>query len=218
MSLQVTDVLYVQRGDVGHQMPAAQLIDFIANQEGSLNYRGTVNCNEGPFNGVNSGMAPNPALPGDIYVNTADAASIAAGWTGIVGSAIQDGQRVLFDGTNWAIVGAETGGGVETVQGTDPIEVNDGDAANPIISVKASAVGQEGVVVMATNDEPVGGDPDTAVLNKTHYVDLDSKIAAATAGGVNQVVAGNGIDVDASTTTAPVVSIDISGLPVLDAP
>lgn len=217
MSLQVTDVLYVQRGDDGFKMPAAQLIDFIANQEGSLNYRGTVRCDEAPFTGNNAGMTPNPAQPGDIYINTI-AGTVAAGWTGIVGATIQDGQRVLFDGSNWAIVGAESGGGVESVVGVDPIEVNDGDAANPIISVKASAVGQEGVVVMATNDEPVGGDPDTAVLNKTHYVDLDTKIAAATAGGVNQVVAGDGIDVDASTTTAPVVSIDISGLTVLGAP
>ena len=214
MSLQVTDNFYVQRGDDGFKMPAAQLIDFIANQEGSLNYRGTVRCDEAPFNGANSGMAPNPALPGDIYVNTVDA-TVAAGWTGIVGEAIQDGQRVLFDGTNWAIVGAEAGGGLEGITGVDPIEVDSTDAANPVISVKDSAVGQSGVVVMATNDEPVAGDPDTAVLNKTHYVDLDDKISAATAGGVNQVVAGDGIDVDASTSTAPVVSIDISGLSVL---
>ena len=214
MSLQVTDNFYVQRGDDGFKMPAAQLIDFIANQEGSLNYRGTVRCDEAPFNGANSGMAPNPALPGDIYVNTVDA-TVAAGWTGIVGETIQDGQRVLFDGTNWAIVGAEAGGGVEGITGVDPIEVDSTDPANPVISVKESAVGQSGVVVMATNDEPVAGDPDTAVLNKTHYVDLDDKISAATAGGVNQVVAGDGIDVDASTSTAPVVSIDISGLSVL---
>ena len=119
------------------------------------------------------------------------------------------------DGTNWAIVGAEAGGGVETIVGVDPIEVDSLDDANPIISVKSSAVGQEGVVVMATNDEPVGGDPDTAVLNKTHYVDLDAKIAAATAGGVNQVVAGDGIAVDSGTSTAPVVSIDISALATL---
>ena len=214
MSLQVTDFFYVQRGDAGFKMPGAQLIDFIANQEGSLNYRGVVRCDEAPFNGANSGMSPNPALPGDIYVNTVDA-TVAAGWTGIVGETITDGQRVLFDGTNWAIVGAEAGGGVETVVGIDPIVVDSSDDANPEISIKDSAVGQKGAVVMATNDEPVAGDPDTAVLNKTHYVDLDDKISAATAGGVNQVVAGDGIDVDSSTSTAPIVSIDIDGLPTL---
>jgi hypothetical protein len=214
MSLQPTDFFYVQRGDDGFKMPGAQLIDFIANQEGSLNYRGTVRCDEAPFNGANAGMDPNPALPGDIYVNTVDA-TVAGGWTGIVGENIQNGQRVLFDGTNWAIVGAEAGGGVLTIQGVDPIEVDDTDEENPIISIKDSAVGQKGAVVMATNDEPVAGDPDTAVLNKTHYVDLDTKIDAATAGGVNQVVAGDGIDVDASTSTAPIVSIDISGLNTL---
>ena len=215
MSLQVTDFFYVQRGDDGFKMPGAQLIDFIANQEGSLNYRGVVRCDEAPFNGANSGMAPNPALPGDIYVNTVDATGVAAGWTGIVGEAITDGQRVLFDGTNWAIVGAEAGGGVETVVGIDPIVVDSSDDANPEISIKDSAVGQKGAVVMATNDEPIASDPNTAVLNKTHYVDLDNKISAATAGGVNQVVAGDGIDVDASTSTAPIVSIDISGLSTL---
>ena len=214
MSLQVTDNFYVQRGDDGFKMPAAQLIDFIANQEGSLNYRGTVRCDEAPFNGANSGMAPNPALPGDIYVNTVDA-TVAAGWTGIVGQTIQDGQRVLFDGTNWAIVGAEAGGGVETVQGVDPIEVDSTDPANPVVSVKDAAVGQKGVVVMATNDEPIASDPDVAVLNKTHYEDLDAKLSAAVAGGVTSVEEGDGIAVDSADPNHPIVSIDISGLNVL---
>ena len=214
MSLQATDFFYVQRGDDGCKLPGAQLIDFIANQEGSLNYRGTVRCDEAPFNGANAGMDPDPAVPGDIYVNTVDA-TVAGGWTGIVGEEIQNGQRVLFDGTNWAIVGAEAGGGVESVQGVDPIEVDSTDPANPVVSVKDAAVGQKGVVVMATNDEPISSDPDVAVLNKTHYNTLDAKIDAATAGGVNQVVAGDGIDVDATTSTAPIVSIDISGLNTL---
>ena len=214
MSLQVTDNFYVQRGDDGFKMPAAQLIDFIANQEGSLNYRGTVRCDEAPFNGANSGMAPNPALPGDIYVNTVDA-TVAAGWTGIVGQTIQDGQRVLFDGTNWAIVGAESGGGVETVQGVDPIEVDSSDPANPVVSVKDAAVGQKGVVVMATNDEPIASDPDVAVLNKTHYEDLDAKLSAAVAGGVTSVEEGDGIAVDSADPNHPIVSIDISGLNTL---
>ena len=214
MSLQVTDNFYVQRGDDGFKMPAAQLIDFIANQEGSLNYRGTVRCDEAPFNGANSGMAPNPALPGDIYVNTVDA-TVAAGWTGIVGQTIQDGQRVLFDGTNWAIVGAEAGGGVETVQGVDPIEVDSSEPANPVVSVKDAAVGQNGVVVMATNDEPIASDPDVAVLNKPHYEDLDAKLSAAVAGGVTSVEEGDGIAVDSADPNHPIVSIDISGLNVL---
>ena len=214
MSLQVTDNFYVQRGDDGFKMPAAQLIDFIANQEGSLNYRGTVRCDEAPFNGANSGMAPNPALPGDIYVNTVDA-TVAAGWTGIVGQTIQDGQRVLFDGPNWAIVGAEAGGGVETVQGVDPIEVDSTDPANPVVSVKDATVGQKGVVVMATNDEPIASDPDVAVLNKTHYEDLDAKLSAAVAGGVTSVEEGDGIAVDSADPNHPIVSIDISGLNVL---
>jgi hypothetical protein len=214
MSLQVTDNFYVQRGDDGFKMPAAQLIDFIANQEGSLNYRGTVRCDEAPFNGANSGMAPNPALPGDIYVNTVDA-TVAGGWTGIVGEAIQNGQRVLFDGTNWAIVGAEAGGGLEGITGVDPIEVDSTDPANPVISVEDAAVGQSGVVVMATNDEPLASDPDVAVLNKTHYTTLDAKLDAAVAGGVTSVEEGDGIAVDSTDPNHPIVSIDISGLNVL---
>jgi hypothetical protein len=214
MSLQPTDFFYVQRGDDGFKMPGAQLIDFIANQEGSLNYRGTVRCDEAPFNGANSSMDPNPAVPGDIYVNTVDA-TVAGGWTGIVGEEIQNGQRVLFDGTNWAIVGAEAGGGVLTIQGIDPIEVDDSDEENPIISVKDAAVGQKGVVVMATNDEPLVSDPDVAVLNKTHYETLDAKLDAAVAGGVTSVEEGDGIAVDSTDPNHPIVSIDISGLNTL---
>lgn len=211
MSLQTTDLFYVQRGAQGHKMPASELVDFIAAAEGTINYRGTVRCDEAPFTGANAGMDPNPAVSGDIYVNTVDA-TVVGGWTGIVGEEIQNGQRVLFDGTNWAIVGAEAGGGVITIQGVDPIEVDDTDEANPVISVKDAAVGQKGVVVMATDDEPLPSDPDNAVLNKTHYEDLDAKLSAAVAGGVTSVEEGDGIAVDSTDPNHPEVSIDISGL------
>ena len=186
MSLQVTDFFYVQRGDDGFKMPGAQLIDFIANQEGSLNYRGVVRCDEAPFNGANAGMSPNPALPGDIYVNTVDA-TVAAGWTGIVGVAIEGGQRVVFDGTSWAIVGSEGGGGVESVVGTLPIEVDDTDPANPVISVNEATNVLFGVTRLA-QDPPTSGDltstANTDVLSVPHFNELAGRITTAAAGGV----------------------------------
>ena len=126
MSLKSTDLFYVQRpsgGDAGnYKMNAGELIDFIAGSP-AVNYRGTVDCTNAPGGQID----PDPALPGDVYINTGDG-TVATGWTGIVGDDIADGQRVLFDGTSWAIVGQAAGGGVETVTGTAPITVG-GDAA-----------------------------------------------------------------------------------------
>ena len=52
--------------------------------------------------------------------------------TGIVGIAIVEGQRILFDGTEWAITWSQLGGGVATVTGTAPITIG-GDADDVIV-------------------------------------------------------------------------------------
>ena len=86
-------------------------------------------------------LEENPPIVGDIYINTGTGSVDASGsdttdqWVGITSDPIADGQRVVFDGTTWAIVGQESGGGLESVQGAAPIQVDDGDDANPIISI-----------------------------------------------------------------------------------
>ena len=214
MALQTTDLFYVARSGVGHKMPASELIDFVAGAEGSLNYRGVVDCvAAAPFAGTNSSME-SPAVSGDIYINTGDG-TVAAGWTGIVGEAIEDGQRVVFDGTSWAIVGAESGGGLESVSGTLPITVDNTDAANPVIGVNEATQVLFGVTRLA-QDPPTGGDlvstADTDVLMVPHFNELASRITTAAGGGIQDVQGSDPIEVsvDAGTHVATVSIKDAS--------
>ena len=204
MALLNTDLFFVSRSGNGFKMPASELIDFIAGAEGSLNYRGVVDCvAAAPFAGVNSGMDPNPALAGDIYINTADG-TVAAGWTGIVGEDIVNGQRVVFDGTSWAIVGSEGGGGVETVQGTLPITVDSTDDANPVIGINEATNALFGSTRLA-QDPPNAGDltstADTDVLSVPHFNELAGRITTAAAGGIQSVVGTDPIEVSTDSIT-----------------
>ena len=215
MALLNTDLFFVSRSGDGFKMPASELIDFIAGAEGSLNYRGVVDCvAAAPFAGVNSGMDPNPALAGDIYINTGSGV-VAAGWTGIVGETIADGQRVVFDGSTWAIVGAEAGGGVETIQGTLPITVDNSDAENPVVGINEATNAAFGSTRLA-QDPPTSGDltstADTDVLSVPHFNELAGRITTAAAGGVQTVVGTDPIEVstDALTHEATVSIKDAS--------
>ena len=150
MALQNSDLFYVQRGADGFKMQASALNDYIADNNGSLNYRGTVDCTLA----VGNQLENNPPLVGDIYINTVSGTVNASGsdntdsWVGITGQAILDGQRVVYDGVTWEIVGTSSGGGVESVQGIDPIEVDDTDDANPAISIKDASTTQKGAVML----------------------------------------------------------------------
>lgn len=215
MALQTTDLFFVSRGGTGFKMPASELIDFIAAQGGSLNYRGTVDCvAAGPFLAPNDSMDPNPALPGDIYINTGTG-TVAAGWTGIVGDAIEDGQRVVFDGTSWAIVGSESGGGLESVSGALPITVDNTDPANPVVGVSVATNAAFGVTRLA-QDPPNAGNltstDDTDVLSVPHFNELAGRITTAAAGGIQAVVGSDPIEVstDAITHEATVSIKDAS--------
>ena len=206
MSLQTTDLLYVQRpsgGDAGnYKMNAGDLIDFVAGSPAVV-YRGTVDCTNNPVGQID----PNPALPGDVYINTGTG-TVAADWTGIVGDDIVDGQRVIFDGVNWQIVGQASGGGVQTVTGTAPITVT-GDAENPVVGINEATNAAYGSTRLA-QDPPNGGDltstDATDVLHVAHFNELAGRITTSAGGGVQSVTGDNGIT---STGTSDVT---VSGI------
>ena len=213
MALISTDLFYVQRpagGDAGnYKMAASEIIDFVAAQGGALEYKGTVDCTLP----VGAQLADNPPLQGDIYINTGTGTVDASGtdstdaWVGIQSDAIEDGQRVVFDGISWAIVGASSGGGVETVQGTAPIQVDDSDSANLIVSIDEATNAAYGSTRLA-QDPPNGGDltstADTDVLSVPHFNELAGRITTAAGGGVQSVTGDNGIS--SSGTTDVIVS------------
>jgi hypothetical protein len=70
----------------------------------ALNFRGSVDLNNPPTGQIN----PNPPELGDTYANTVLANPVDNGWTGIGGEVSQAGDLVVWDGSEWEIIG--TGG------------------------------------------------------------------------------------------------------------
>lgn len=204
MALLTTDLLYVQRpsgGNAGnYKMNAGELVDFIAGTPAVV-YRGTVDCTATPTGQID----PDPALAGDVYINTGDG-SVATGWTGIVGETIADGQRVIWDGSAWQIVGQAAGGGVQTVTGTAPITVT-GTAENAVVGIDEATNAAYGSTRLA-QDPPNAGDltstADTDVLSVPHFNELAGRISTAAGGGIQSISADNGLT--ASGTTDVTVS------------
>ncbi len=204
MALNSSDLLYVQRpagNDAGnYKMTAGDLVDFIASSP-AVNYRGTVDCTAIPSGQIN----PDPAVAGDLYINTGDG-NVATGWTGIETDPIVDGQRVIFDGSTWEIIGSTGGGGVETVTGTAPITVG-GTTEDVIVGITEATQSAFGSTRLA-QDPPGSGDLTstavTDVLHVAHFNELAGRISVGAAGGVQSVSADNGLT--ASGTTDVTVS------------
>jgi hypothetical protein len=148
-----------------------------ANLPGALTYRGTRDLTAAP---------PTAPAQGDVYVNN-KAGTIAAGWTGLTGTATL-GEMVLWDGTKWDIVGNGGAAGVTAVTGTAPVVVG-GTAQRPDISVSAATPTTDGLLTAA---------------DKTK---LDGIAVASQPGTVTTVTASSPIHVTTATTT-PALTID----------
>ncbi len=201
MALNSSDLLYVQRpagNDAGnYKMTAGDLVDFIASSP-AVNYRGTVDCTVIPSGQLN----PDPAVAGDLYINTGDG-NVATGWTGIETDPIVDGQRVIFDGSTWEIVGSSGGGGVETVTGTAPITVG-GTSEDVIVGITEATNAAYGSTRLS-QDPPNAGTltstADTDVLSVPHFNELAGRITTAAAGGIQAVTGIDPIDVSTDGIT-----------------
>ena len=132
--------------------------DFVASSPAVV-YRGTVDCT----NPVGAQLDPNPPAVGDLYVNTGTGTVDGSGsdssdsWVGITGEAIEDGQRIIFDGTAWAITGTSGGGGVATVTGTAPITIG-GDADDVIVGISEATNAAYGSTRLAQDPPGAGAD------------------------------------------------------------
>ena len=192
MALQNSDLFYVQRGTDGYKMQASALNDYIAANSGSLNYRGTVDCTLA----VGAQLENNPPLIGDIYINTGTGTVNASGsdntdsWVGITGQAIADGQRIVYDGATWEIVGQESGGGLVSIQAGEGIAVDNSDAANPVVSATKATQSAYGTTQLS-QDPPTAGDLTstnaTDVLHVAHFNELAGRITTSAGGGVQAV-------------------------------
>ncbi len=204
MALQNSDLFYVQRGANGFKMQASLLNDYIAANSGSLNYRGTVDCTLA----VGTQLENNPPLVGDIYINTGDGTVNTSGtnntnsWVGITGQTIANGQRIVYDGNTWEIVGQEAGGGLESIVAGEGIAVDNTDDANPVVSATKATQSAYGITQLA-QDPPNAGDLTstevTDVLHVAHFNELSGRITTAAGGGVQSITGTDPIETTVST-------------------
>jgi hypothetical protein len=148
-------------------------IDFPA----TTTYRGSCNLNNPPTGQIN----PDPALKADAYINSADSAAVAAGWTGITGTA-KIGDLVIFDGTIWELIPLGSGEPpVTSVNGRT------GDVVLDYTDVGAASEAQGDLADSALQP----GDNISELNNNVGYIteaDLDGNYLSLAADAGNQVV------------------------------
>jgi hypothetical protein len=96
---------------------------------GGIDYKGTINLVTDP--------AP-AAVQGDAYINIG-AGTVDASWTGIAGNTVAGNEFVIYNGTQWDLVGGGLGGGVLTVSGQNGVE-EVGTAQDPVLQINRTLV------------------------------------------------------------------------------
>ena len=133
MALNNTDVFVVQRQTGGKEHYKTSMMDLVTyvTAQPVLTYRGLINLTVEP----SAQLDPNPPQNGDVYLNSTDG-SLATGYIGLAdGITVSVDDRIVWNGSAWEHIPQGGMGGVVSVSGSDPIVVNNDDAANPIISL-----------------------------------------------------------------------------------
>ena len=198
-----TDLLLVGRGGGSFRSTAQDLKTYVESGDG-LVYRGSVDLTAAPV------LDPNPPAVGDLYINTT-AGNVDAGWVGAAGSAADVGDRVLWDGSEWDLVGSTQDVGVTDVSVTAPI-VDTGTAAEPNIGISAATDSAPGSVQLAKDayegDGTINTDNVSDVLIGAHFDELAGRIQVAAGGGIQNVVGSNGLVAAVNVDTATVSGVD----------
>ncbi|MCP9831461.1 hypothetical protein KBZ14_02035 [Synechococcus sp. HJ21-Hayes] len=109
---------------------------------GALTYRGAID--------PTTSEAPADAAVGDVYLASSGGPALAS-WSGIAGQEIAQGDLLLFDGTTWSANAAlgPDGAGVIRIQVAAPLDVDESDPAQPLLSVGPASTAAAGVVQLA---------------------------------------------------------------------
>jgi len=209
MALTGSDLLVVQQQTGNQDIKSLSITDLktFLDTQSPLNFKGTANMTV-------SGDEPavSDRVAGNVYINSATSAGTFA-WTGgtdpFEGTVQPNAQAVWVDVTGWAVSNNAIGDvGVETIEATAPIEVDDTTAASPRISILAADVTRQGSVQIATDDDVTNGTPNLVVTSEQLAAAYDA-IGQAGGGTVVSVGANTPLSlVDASkNSTTPVIQI-----------
>jgi hypothetical protein len=207
MALAASDVFVVQKQAGGEirKVTAQSLSDYLASGD-TVVYKGV-----GDFTDVSA----NPASPnsGDLWINNALNAGPFA-WLPAPNPipTVQPGDRCIYDGAQWDIISSGGGdAGVEAIDVTAPITLNDDDSSQPIIGILDANTTRFGAVQLATQSD-VDNDATNRVVTADLLKVVDDKVDAAVAGGVTTITGVNPIEVDSTDTTSPEISIKDSAV------
>ena len=227
MALVSTDLFVIQRPTDSNNHFKVTFDDLaaeVAASTGAVEYKGVCDLTQ---TAAASGLVT-PYNKGDLYFNTVEGTIPDASYAGIsAGTDVQVGDRILYNGTDWDLITTGAGDiGVETVQSTLPITLNDTDAANPIVGIREATTATDGsgsghVARLATAADTAkdGTGDSTAVVTADLLKATNTALDAATAGGVTAVLAEAPLVVstdgtNGSTSTQPSLAAPDAGVGV----
>jgi hypothetical protein len=147
MALLNTDLFVIQRptDDGKHfKLTGEKLKEYIAAGD-TIVYKGSRDFTQPSQDPSTDGTGVNV---GDIYINNHPNAGATGGWAAnINGEAVDPGDRAIWNGTSWDLLHDSSDSGVTTINGIEPIEVDDATPGEPIISVNAALEEQAAVVL-----------------------------------------------------------------------
>jgi len=183
MALLNTDLFVIQRPtDAGKhfKLTGEKLKEFIAAGD-TIVYKGSRDFTQSSQDPTTDGTGVNT---GDIYINNHPNAGATGGWAAnINGEDVDPGDRAIWNGTSWDLIHDSSDAGVTTINGIEPIEVDDATPGEPIISVNAALetsatipatrVSRSGVVSAIAVDSDVVANDGVASPNPEAVVPAD---------------------------------------------
>ena len=210
MALAASDVFVVQQQASGEirKVTAASLNDYLQTSD-TVAYKGV-----GDF----TDLGESPATPqtGDLWINNALNPGNFA-WLPAPGvtTAVQPGDRCIYDGVKWDIITSGSGDvGVESIDASLPIEVNNDNPAEPIISIVQATTSAFGAVQLADSAD-IAASSTNRVVTADQLKAVEDKADAGLAGGIGSIIGEDPIEVatsGAGSPTSPAVSIKDSAV------
>jgi len=231
MALTNTDLLLVQRGATPHKTEASVLATYIKNEVdagdieiASASQLGVIrvgnNLQINPATGVldavipagleyrgtltDPAVVPSPLQNGYFWIwDGGDGVTLNnVGWGSVNGETVNDGDRIFYDGSQFAVISGGGGGGITGITGALPIEVDSTtDPSSPEISVKEATTSSSGVM-SAADKQKLDSIESGAEANVAQNLDY-----TASASGGLVTIDGGGTD-----ATVPIATSVIAGL------
>ena len=214
MALEGTDLLVVQKqsGDNGmRKLTVSDLSTFVANEQ-PISFQGTANATV-----AGDEPASSKHVDGYLFINNATTAgdfAWTAGTAPFSGTIYPNASVIWQTPTGWAVTNNQpaTDVGVTSVTGSEPITVNNDNAATPIVSVSAATTltvgtNTSGVVTVAT-DADVASGTGGVVVTAAQLATTNAAIIDAGGGTVVNVTGEAPIVITGTASTNPKVTIE----------